>query len=1596
MKTFLEVLQEAEDTQSKLNFIKDPNSSTRSIANMASKSPDPIVQKAAKEELQRRRDNGDQEAGAAEPNQDPTMHSADTSVGGEQPQKDSAPVKKKGSLGKEILKRISSGKTISGDAPNEIKLNPEYILRSDGLKEAAMKSVVFSFGRMNPPTVGHEKLVDKIQAVARANKADAKLFLSRTEGDDKNPLPYKEKIKLAKMAFPGVVQDTPAGIYPAGFIGLLKMLEDKYDKVTIVVGSDRLPNIKALANKYNGSEYKFEEIQVVSAGERDPDEEGVGGMSASKMRAAAMAGDLAKFKSGLPARLKSAAKLVMDKLQSYLSEDLDEAVLSTSQRLKRRAQMRRSKGKIRMGQRRAIRRKANTKQISRRSRRIAIRMMRKRILRGRNYNDISLSARQAVDRQVARRKAVIGRIAKRIEPKLRRSEAGRKSGAGYASISLSSQKKKKLKEGMSHDNLIECVNAIMKRIISEQSYAVTPLEIASLVKKSNDTGVPVKVIKEVYNRGVASWNMGLREDTTPQQWGFARVNSFLAGGFNAYTADRDLLEADDADKHKTIALINNPDTDSKSIVGMLNSGDPEIKNAANKELEKRRDKGDQEAGSALDDHAQKTSAAEADAPAGQVNAMATPSSSVGGIEAITKVVETLPKVNQQSQPVDGQPDREKPLSTQDVETRAKKGDSKKIEKAVKTAASNLGQDEKDLDKENLPVKHVIEKYIEPETFASLKTTEQKLGAYDEISSAISDISASMYALESSDPEDEKLANQVKKLYGKNAKQALQEQHEKLKIAHAALGELNPPLTDEDIKKRRQKYKKPDQRVIKEGTHNKLLSEGNDIVSTLLTGAIESDKDYSVAGNLSSSFNEVSSGKGHSFAIENNLDLTNIDDHMKMACHVFSSNLDKKGKIPKGSKLDLLGAKSKSSLPTDVSRKNINGFAARLKESCGKSVDQLNESQIVSLYTSIEMAKSKTISTQRDIKKLGWDAADLQSTTLAGARIEKRHLIKTLKEYKKNGATYVVTGGNPPRHLDIDQAITYAQNGGGGENSSDTTILVHNNKTGEIYFRQTSDKSNPQDQTGNTTVNAKHEKMKSMLEAKRLAGVITEQQHKESIARVEKAQSDLRETINKIVSSKSGFVGNIHSYLSSGNDTAVEATKKAFMELGKSGNDQKKYYNTVLAHYDKLATQGVPGFRANATENEKFKKVMAHINDNPGLDQKDKLAPSADLKKAIQNLGKEKYWKTKNKPNFGESEADKASTEAIFRSEEQLEESLIEVHPDMGSELVEREQLERCHLLPSVSGSLTSSGNPQSSDAFDIALGWCSPTAEDWRECTGLTNMADLHKNVRVKKSKISASGGYGSRVVQVKNKDVLQDITSDKDPEELGVGVVVDKVRTRGDVKTWTSVQTLEKNVTDCLSKKYPQTDYSGGSKNESFLSFGEFLEESSQIMSVGNQPTINAKPLHHKASGHKYHLHHMMDPNVGLKHQVKDFSKRVDKDVDADIDQFDKPSSKLPDEVSVPTKKSTAQFFAKYKKEREHIHAGEPVDEQKVTPQYTGDENSWYHDASGQKVQVYSQADLKQPEDVGQFLKKPTRQKDIGKMMSMKDFLKTQPEKKK
>jgi len=178
-----------------------------------------------------------------------------------------------------------------------------------------MSKAVFSFGRMNPPTVGHEKLVNKVRAVARAHKGDPLIYLSHTHKLPKDPLDYNDKIKLAKKAFGRIVKMSRANT----IIKVLQELEKKYDEVVLVVGSDRVSDFRELVNKYNGKDYTFDTIDVVSAGERDPDADDVSGMSASKMRELATKEDLKEFKSGLPRNLQRDAENIMKMVRKGLN-----------------------------------------------------------------------------------------------------------------------------------------------------------------------------------------------------------------------------------------------------------------------------------------------------------------------------------------------------------------------------------------------------------------------------------------------------------------------------------------------------------------------------------------------------------------------------------------------------------------------------------------------------------------------------------------------------------------------------------------------------------------------------------------------------------------------------------------------------------------------------------------------------------------------------------------------------------------------------------------------------------------------------------------------------------------------------------------------------------------------------------------------------------------------------------------------------------------------------------------------------------------------------------------------------------------------------
>ena len=171
------------------------------------------------------------------------------------------------------------------------------------------KTVFFSFGRMNPPTTGHEKLLDKLAAASGKNPY--RMYLSQSSDPKKYPLPYKNKILFARKMFPRHARNILLSSNIKNVMDIATALYDEgFRKVVMVVGSDRVNEFRALLTKYNGTKarhgfYNFMDIKVVSAGERDPDAEGVEGMSASKMRAASADNDFTAFAQGLPKKFSN-------------------------------------------------------------------------------------------------------------------------------------------------------------------------------------------------------------------------------------------------------------------------------------------------------------------------------------------------------------------------------------------------------------------------------------------------------------------------------------------------------------------------------------------------------------------------------------------------------------------------------------------------------------------------------------------------------------------------------------------------------------------------------------------------------------------------------------------------------------------------------------------------------------------------------------------------------------------------------------------------------------------------------------------------------------------------------------------------------------------------------------------------------------------------------------------------------------------------------------------------------------------------------------------------------------------------------------------
>jgi hypothetical protein len=309
-----------------------------------------------------------------------------------------------------------------------VELNPTDEPIQKSMKEAEGKTVVLTFGRLNPITVGHEKLVNKVLSIATKEKATPQVYLSHTQDKKKNPLSYDEKLKYARLAFGSVVQKSNAKT----IIQVAKDLSNTFDRLILVVGQDRVSEFETLLNKYNGKEYNYSSIRVLSAGDRDPDSDDVTGMSASKMRTFAMTGNFEQFKKGLPRNLMNNAEAIYKDVREGMGimEELDEArqPLTIAQRRKRGMVMRRYRSKIKLAREKAKRKMATPEKLKMRAQRKARGIIRDRLMKNKKYSEMTPVEKIALDRRLSKiSPTAISRIATRQLPIVRKAELQRLS-----------------------------------------------------------------------------------------------------------------------------------------------------------------------------------------------------------------------------------------------------------------------------------------------------------------------------------------------------------------------------------------------------------------------------------------------------------------------------------------------------------------------------------------------------------------------------------------------------------------------------------------------------------------------------------------------------------------------------------------------------------------------------------------------------------------------------------------------------------------------------------------------------------------------------------------------------------------------------------------------------------------------------------------------------------------------------------------------------------------------------------------------------------------------------------------------------------------
>ena len=438
---------------------------------------------------------------------------------------------------------------------------------SDYLTENT-KEVSFVFGRFNPPTIGHEKLFDALKKQSRGGSY--RIYASRSVDAKKNPLQSKDKIKFLRKMFPKHARNIMADADIRTVLDVaVKLYDQGFTKVSLVAGSDRIKEFDILLNKYNGKQskhgfYNFEgAINVVSAGERDPDAEGATGMSASKMRMAAQQNDLAGFAKGVPARLQptdlfNAVRKGMGlKLENTFRQHVDLPVVSQTREayvgggLFEEGDIVNIKDTNELGEIKVCGTNYVIVESELGSKRYwldAIEIAEncgeigtdKLVKKYKKDTPFSTSVKEKEDADIGDRKGsqpakYFTGLSKSTKQK-RDAHFKKKStkpapGDATAKTKPSSHTKK----------FKQMYGEMAEHISFEDFFTEAKGADAALKKKADKSGMPLGILKQVFKRGVAAWKTGHRPGTNAVQWGLARVNSFVTKSSGTWgKADKDL------------------------------------------------------------------------------------------------------------------------------------------------------------------------------------------------------------------------------------------------------------------------------------------------------------------------------------------------------------------------------------------------------------------------------------------------------------------------------------------------------------------------------------------------------------------------------------------------------------------------------------------------------------------------------------------------------------------------------------------------------------------------------------------------------------------------------------------------------------------------------------------------------------------------------------------------------------------------------------------------------------------------------------------------------------------------------------------------